>query len=74
MGSSTRQSDTLGEMTIYRAIKLDDGTVLRVSGTQKNVLGMVLQLIPGVSGADCRDCAYLGAGLAAGDQAHRRPR
>ena len=46
VGSSTRQSDTLGEMTIYRAIKLDDGTVLRVSGTQKNVLGMVLQLIP----------------------------
>ena len=45
-GSSTRQSDTLGEMTIYRAIRLDDGTVLRVSGTQKNVLGMVLQLIP----------------------------
>ena len=33
-------------MTIYRAIRLDDGTVLRVSGTQKNVLGMVLQLIP----------------------------
>ena len=45
-GGSTRQSDTLGEMTIYRAIRLDDGTVLRVSGTQKNVLGMVIQLIP----------------------------
>ncbi len=45
-GGSTRQSDTLGEMTIYRAIRLEDGSVLRVSGTQKNVLGMVLQLIP----------------------------
>ncbi len=45
-GGSTRQSDTLGEMTIYRALLLDDGTVLRVSGTQQNVLGMVMQLIP----------------------------
>ena len=45
-GESTRQSDTLGETTIYRALLLEDGTVLRVSGTQQNVLGMVMQLIP----------------------------
>ena len=35
VGSSTRQSDTLGEMTIYRAIKLDDGTVLRASPARR---------------------------------------
>jgi len=45
-GASVRRSDTLGEQTIYRARRLRDGSVLRVSGTQKSVLGLLLQILP----------------------------
>lgn len=45
-GSSARASQTLEEMTIYRACLLEDGTVLRVSGTQKSVLGLLWSLVP----------------------------
>ena len=37
-GESSRYSDTLSEKTIYYALRLKDGTVLRVSGTQDSVL------------------------------------
>ena len=34
IGGSVRYSDTLGEATIYRALRMQDGSVLRISGTQ----------------------------------------
>jgi len=33
LGGSVRRSETLGEQTIYRAKRLADGSVLRISGT-----------------------------------------
>ena len=44
-GSSARYSDTLGEKTVYFALRLSDGTVLRVSDTQYSVWRMVLQAL-----------------------------
>jgi two-component system phosphate regulon sensor histidine kinase PhoR len=38
-GTASRQSETLGEETVYLARLLPDGTILRVAGTQKSVLG-----------------------------------
>ena len=40
-GSSTRQSSTLTEQTIYEATRLNDGSVLRVSVSRATVLGLV---------------------------------
>jgi two-component system, OmpR family, phosphate regulon sensor histidine kinase PhoR len=51
-GWSTRASDTMGENSIYYARRLNDGSVLRVAGTQKTVLSTVssvaLWLLAGV--------------------------
>ncbi len=51
-GWSTRASDTMGENSIYYARRLNDGSVLRVAGTQKTVLStissMALWLAAGV--------------------------
>ena len=44
-GESARYSDTLSEKTIYYAKRLNDGTVLRVSGTQDSVFALVENLI-----------------------------
>ena len=44
-GESSRYSDTLSEKTIYYAKRLNDGTVLRVSGTQDSVLALVENLV-----------------------------
>ena len=44
-GESSRYSDTLSEKTIYYAKRLNDGTVLRVSGTQDSVFALVENLI-----------------------------
>lgn len=44
-GESSRYSDTLSEKTIYYALRLKDGTVLRVSGTQDSVLALVENLL-----------------------------
>ncbi len=44
-GSSSRHSDTLGEKTLYEAVLLDDGSVLRISISQTDnwvlLLGMI---------------------------------
>ena len=40
-GWATRHSETLGEVSVYYARKLDSGQVLRVSDTQKSVLSML---------------------------------
>lgn len=45
-GSSARFSSTLTQKTIYEAIKLDDGTVLRVSVSQLSLGGAFLNVLP----------------------------
>lgn len=47
-GYAERMSKTLSEKTVYYALKLTDGTVLRVAGTQSSVLALMLQLVPPV--------------------------
>lgn len=44
-GEAVRMSETLSEKTIYHALRLTDGSVLRVSSTQYSVLALVYQLI-----------------------------
>ena len=52
-GESSRYSDTLSEKTIYYALRLKGGTVLRVSGTQDSVLALVENLIFPLCGLLC---------------------
>lgn len=52
-GESSRYSDTLSEKTIYYALRLKDGTVLRVSGTQDSVLALAENLIFPLCGLLC---------------------
>jgi len=44
-GSSTRQSSTLTEQTIYEATRLDDGSVLRISVSRATALLLVLGML-----------------------------
>ncbi|MCI2058906.1 MAG: ATP-binding protein [Oscillibacter sp.] len=44
-GQSARYSETLAQKTIYYALRLPDGTVLRVSNTQYSVWMLVLQAL-----------------------------
>ena len=44
-GESSRYSDTLSVKTIYYAVRLADGKVLRVSGTQDTVIALVGKLV-----------------------------
>ena len=44
-GYSSRYSDTLTEKTLYYAMRMDDGNVLRVSATQNSVFIILLGLI-----------------------------
>ena len=44
-GSSVRYSDTLTEKTVYEAVRLSDGSVLRIAGSQKTVGMLVLGLL-----------------------------
>lgn len=44
-GECTRYSKTMSEKTIYYAVKLTDGTVLRVSGTQYTILTLLLTML-----------------------------
>ncbi|MCI7812208.1 MAG: ATP-binding protein [Lachnospiraceae bacterium] len=45
-GKATRQSDTLQQNTIYYALRLSDGKVLRVSSNQDNVISLLQDLVP----------------------------
>ncbi len=45
-GSSARYSSTLTEKTFYEAVKLNDGTVLRVSTSQLSLSGAFLRVLP----------------------------
>ena len=44
-GSASRYSDTLSQKTVYYALRLSDGSVLRASDTQYSVWMMVLQAL-----------------------------
>ncbi len=44
-GESYRFSNTLGEMSYYYAILLDDNSVLRISGTRYTVISLMLGLV-----------------------------
>lgn len=44
-GKAQRMSKTLSERTIYYAVRLNNGEILRVSSTQYSVLTLVLELI-----------------------------
>ena len=44
-GTSVRYSDTLMEKTIYYAVRLDDGNILRVSTTQQSIIVILLGLM-----------------------------
>ena len=48
-GSSTRKSSTLTEQTIYEAVRLDDGSVLRISVSRATALMLVLGMVQPVS-------------------------
>lgn len=43
-GSALRASDTLGEHTYYYAVRLKNGSVLRIANTTKSVLGLLSHL------------------------------
>lgn len=44
-GSSARQSDTLTEKTIYEAVRLQDGSVLRISTSQASATLLMLEML-----------------------------
>ena len=44
-GTSVRQSDTLGEKTVYYAKRLSDNSILRISSNQYTVIALLKQLI-----------------------------
>ncbi len=48
-GQSERYSETLAQKTIYYALRLDDGSVLRASDSQYSVWLMVLQMLQPVA-------------------------
>lgn len=48
-GSSSRFSQTLEKHTYYYAVKLKDGTVLRVAGENITLLNVILGLLPAIS-------------------------
>ena len=45
VGSATRKSDTLTERTIYEAMKLSDGTVLRIAITQQTMMALLVGML-----------------------------
>ena len=44
-GEDTRYSKTLAEKTIYSAVKLTDGTIMRVSQVQFSIFTLVLSML-----------------------------
>ncbi len=44
-GSSERTSSSLGEVMIYRAVRLDDGNVVRLARSQAGVLTILISLV-----------------------------
>lgn len=48
-GESVRESETLNRSTYYYALRLDDGSVLRVSRDEENVWSIARSMIPAVA-------------------------
>ncbi len=48
-GECTRYSSTLAEKTRYYALRMDDGTVLRVSTTQSTLLSLMIRSLPSMA-------------------------
>ena len=46
VGQADRYSSTLSEITLYYAIRLDNGTILRLSETQQSVWGLLAKMLP----------------------------
>lgn len=44
-GSSTRYSETLTEETIYEAVRLEDGSVLRISISRATVFALIVEML-----------------------------
>lgn len=66
-GDGSHFSETLMERTLYYAVRLGDGTVLRVSCTQKTVMAMLLMMMPpllGVAAAVLLICMLMAFRLA----------
>ena len=51
-GEATRISDTIAEQTIYYAVKLQNGQVLRVAATTDSVFAAVLAVLPWILGVE----------------------
>lgn len=49
-GTSVRYSDTLMEKTVYYAMQLKDGTILRIAATRYSVVAVLLGLMPPLIG------------------------
>ena len=45
-GKSDRYSATLSEVTLYYALRLDNGTVIRLAETEQSVWGLLTKMIP----------------------------
>ncbi|MEL7609369.1 MAG: ATP-binding protein [Bacillota bacterium] len=45
-GESSRYSDTLNEKILYHAVRLKDGSILRVATEQRSILGLLYGLVP----------------------------
>ena len=51
-GEATRISDTIAEQTVYYAVKLQNGQVLRVAATTDSVFAAVLAVLPWILGVE----------------------
>lgn len=49
IGSSVRYSGTRGEQTLYRAFRLNDGSVLRLAGTEDSLLRVMWRMLPAIA-------------------------
>ena len=49
-GESTRTSDTVSEVTLYYAQRMDDGQVLRIANTRNSIVGTFAGVLPLVIG------------------------
>ena len=50
-GRESRMSSTLSEQTFYYALRLDDGSVIRVANTTRSALAGSLSMLPALCGA-----------------------
>ena len=50
-GRESRMSDTLSEQTFYYALRLNDGSVIRVANTTKSALAGSMAMLPALGGA-----------------------